>query len=187
MTGGLVFIAQGSVIQVQTGLAITFMSISMLCWFKPYVAKRDNYLAVFQQINQFLVLSIVLLMVTKNESKDSAMLSYAMIFLYTASGISMIVIGIFEMVEEYKGGSRQLDVGEFLSKELRDSGADSNEGGGASNIRDAKNVIELTQQRQQGPDSFTGINPLAAEKHTQKVDDSVRRRQDTHGNTVHQL
>lgn len=172
MTGGLVFIDQGSVLQVQCGLLITFMSVAMLCWFKPYVAKRDNWLACFQQVNQFLILSIVLLMTTKDSSKENMALSYAMIILYTACAISMIIIGGFNILEEYKGGSRQLDLTDLLNIELQKQG-------------------EPEFQEQRDSEAFEKVNPLAGAKEKLKkdiaIDDTnvgVRRRQDTEGNDM---
>jgi len=80
---------------------ITFFSLLNVAWFRPYLSPRDNSLATFQQVNQFMVLSVLMLVLTKNdEDMSDASLSYVLIFLYTATGISMLVAGTFEIMKE---------------------------------------------------------------------------------------
>ena len=127
MTGGLVFIDQGSPLQVSCGLTITFFSLFCICWFKPYVTKRDNLLASFQQVNQFLVLIAVMLILTKSNGgfSDDGM-AYMMIFLYSASGISLLVCATFEIMneigdDEESHNHKEFHVDSYLNDNMRTS------------------------------------------------------------------
>jgi len=127
MTGGLVFISQGSPLQVSCGLCITFFSLFCLCWFKPYVTNRDNLLACFQQVNQFLILTAVILIVSSGTTSagvwDDSSLAWMMIFLYSASGIFLLVSFAFQVFNEVGYGKdgerhREFDIDVFLAENL---------------------------------------------------------------------
>lgn len=84
----------------------------------------------------------------------------------------MIIIGGFNILEEYKGGSRQLDLTDLLNIELQKQG-------------------EPEFQEQRDSEAFEKVNPLAGAKEKLKkdiaIDDTnvgVRRRQDTEGNDM---
>ncbi|GMH80122.1 hypothetical protein TrLO_g10263 [Triparma laevis f. longispina] len=144
MTGGLVFIDQGSPLQVSCGITITFFSLFYICWFKPYVTKRDNLLASFQQVNQFLVLIAVMLILTKSNGgfSDDGM-AYMMIFLYSASGISLLVCATFEILneigdDEESKNHKEFHVDSYLNDNMRTS--DSTQGSGLG--REEEIVVE---------------------------------------------
>jgi len=148
------------------------------------------------QINQFFVLSAVLLIVTKDDTRDNAMLSYAMIFLYSASGITMLIIAIFEMIEEYKGGSRQLEltdlvniVNEEINEDVRDSVSSTGEGddGNRASVGfQAANPMQSAVRK--GTNADGQEDPGAKkQKNFAYVEQAVRKRQDTEGNEMMRL
>ena len=138
MTGGLVFVSQGSPLQVSCGLCITFFSLFCLCWFKPYVTKRDNLLACFQQVTQFLILTAVMLIVASGTTSagiwDDASLAWMMIFLYSATGIFLLCGFIFQVFNEFRygtDGKRHREVRGFL---WRSSSANAKNWAGKINV-----------------------------------------------------
>jgi hypothetical protein len=101
------------------GLIITFFSLMSIAWWRPYISHRDNLLAVFQQCNQFLVLCVVMLIVTQDSAGlDDVTLSYALIVLYTATGISMMIAGSIQIMKEVKDDDNEFHITDFLQENM---------------------------------------------------------------------
>ncbi len=128
MTGGLVFVDQGSPLQVCVGLLITFFSLFNLAWFKPYISRRDNWLACFQQINQFLVLIVVMLILTKrDEDIEDGTLSWILILLYTATGIALFITGALQILSEVDENKKEFEISTFFKDNLERQGSSMRE------------------------------------------------------------